>query len=244
MVFHFRQRQLQHNSFNLLINNQPIERVNSFNFLGLILDQHMTWNVHIQSTSHKISRTIGVMNRLKHYLPMEILRYLYNALILPYFQYALLTWGFKNNRLTKLQKRAVRVITRSKYNAHTEPLFKNLNLLKLDDLFKMNMLKLYYKLKNGTLPVYFMSMFSDVEARHGYNTRTHGDLQMQFSKTSSCQNCVRFLLPRFINETDDAILSKVSTHSFPGFNTYVKGYIMNKYRTSCEVHNCYICNRV
>ena len=243
MLFHHKQRKLNNEPINLSINNQPIERVNSFNFLGLTLDENMTWNAHIQCTSNKIARTIGVVNRLKHSLPLEILRYIYNALILPHLQYALLTWGFKNNRLFKLQKRAIRVITRSKYNAHTEPLFRNLNLLKLDDMFKLNMLKTYYKFKNGNLPDYIMSMFSNVDASHGYNTRTQGHLKVQYAKTASCQKCIRFVLPRLINETEDEIISKVSTHSFQGFNKYIKRYMLNNYSITCQLSSCYICNR-
>ena len=56
-----------------------------------------------------------------------------------------LAWGYENERLTKLQKKSVRIITLSKYNAHTEPLFKKLKLLKLTDLLKLNELKFYYK---------------------------------------------------------------------------------------------------
>ena len=49
-------------------------------------------------------------------------------------KYDILLWGFRNQRMTKLQKSAVRVITLDKYNAHTKPIFKCLNILKLDDM--------------------------------------------------------------------------------------------------------------
>ena len=61
----------------------------------------------------------------------RLLRILYNSLIMPYLQYCVLSWGFMSDRIFKLQKRAVRIITCSKYNAHTEPLLKTLNMLKL-----------------------------------------------------------------------------------------------------------------
>ena len=242
MVFHHRQRRLNNDPVHLTLNGQPIERVRSFNFLGLNLDEHMNWNTHIQVTANKIARTIGVINRLKHYLPLEVLRYLYNALILPYFQYSVLTWGFKQNRLNKLQKRAVRVVSRSKYNAHTEPLFKKLNLLKLDDIFKLNILKTFFNYTNETLPKYFSDMFSAVQARHGYNTRTHGHLQVTYARTASCQDCIRHFLPRFINDTDDNIISKAFSHSYQGFSKYAKRSMLNAYSSSCEIPNCYICN--
>ena len=104
---------------------------------------------------------IGVLCRLKNYLPKHILRTIYNSLILPHLQYAVLTWGFKMGRVELLQKRAVRVISSSKYNAHTEPLVKQLNLLKVKDIFELSALKLFYKLKKNYLPVYITGMFQD-----------------------------------------------------------------------------------
>ena len=111
MIFHHRQRKIDEFIPDIRINDSPIEIVTDFNFLGLQIDQHLNWNAHIQKCSNKISRTLGVMNRLKRYLPTKILRVLYNSLILPHLQYAILSWGSKLSRLSKLQKRATRVIT-------------------------------------------------------------------------------------------------------------------------------------
>ena len=69
-----------------------------------------------------------------------------------------------------LQKRAMRVITCSRYNAHTEPLFKKLNLLKVQDFKELNVLKMYYKYKNGELPLYMTEMFSNYSRAHSYDT--------------------------------------------------------------------------
>ena len=77
------------------------------------------------------------------------------SLILPHLQYCILSWGFKSDRIFKLQKSAARIITCSKYNAHTEPLLKTLNLLKIDDIMKTKALKLYYRNKQNELPKYF-----------------------------------------------------------------------------------------
>ena len=74
-------------------------------------------------------------------------------------------------RVELLQKRAVRFITNSKYNAHTEPLFKQLNLLKVKDIFELTALKSFYKLKKNYLPVYITGMFQDFYGEHDHNTR-------------------------------------------------------------------------
>ena len=62
---------------------------------------------------------------------------IYNALILPRINYGLLVWGYENEKIFKLQKKAIRLISLAKYNAHTEPLFKTLNLLKINDIFTL-----------------------------------------------------------------------------------------------------------
>ena len=132
MSFHYPQRKVDNLSLDLTINSTSIERVSEFIFLGLTLDECLNWKPHVQKISNKISRIIGVLCRLKNYLPKHILRTIYNSLILPHLQYAVLTWGFKMGRVELLQKRAVRAITSSNYNAHTEPLFKQ---LKVKDIF-------------------------------------------------------------------------------------------------------------
>ena len=104
MIFHNHQRDIINHTPKLELNGEPLVRVEDFNFLGLTIDQHMTWNAHIQKISNKISRSLGVMNRLKRYLPQNILRTIYNSLILPHINYSILVWGFKSSRISKLQK--------------------------------------------------------------------------------------------------------------------------------------------
>ena len=108
---------------------------------------------------------------IKPFLPQQVLRILYNSLILPYLQYCILSWGFKSDRLFKLQTRAVRIITCSKYDAHIEPLFKTLNLLKIEDIMKIKALKLYCRYKQNELPKYFDSMFTESNDNHSHDIR-------------------------------------------------------------------------
>ena len=83
------------------------------------------------------------MNRLKRY--QNILRTIYNSLILPHIDYSILVWGFNSSRIPKFPKRVVHMISCSKFNVHTEPLFKTLKLLKVEDIFKIITHKFYYK---------------------------------------------------------------------------------------------------
>ena len=78
---------LKNSRLNLAMDGEHIEQVHEFKYLGVIIDQHLIWKVHIDMISSKISRTIGYINRIKKYLPNSALILLYNSLILSYFDY-------------------------------------------------------------------------------------------------------------------------------------------------------------
>ena len=123
--------------------DEEIEIVNNFKFLDIILNKHMKWTSHTESIENTISKYTGVINRLKHTLPLHIRRTIYNTLILPHLYYDIPIWGHDS---TRLQKRVIRTITCSKYNAHNDPLHKTLNILKLPDMYDLQLYKLYYKI--------------------------------------------------------------------------------------------------
>ena len=120
-----------------------------------------------------VSRTIGILCKLKHIFPFSILQTLYSSLIIPHLTYGILIWGYNLEGLFKLQKKAIRIITNRKYNDHTEPIFKSLNLLKLNDIFKLSVLKFYYNYCNDLLPKYFKNQFHLVHrySFYAYNIR-------------------------------------------------------------------------
>ena len=137
MVFHTRNKSVRY--LSLKINGKLIERVTQFNFLGLILESNMSWNLHINHIPLKISKAIGILYRLKTIYPQSVLQTLYNTLILPYFNYCILAWGAtisESNPLHLLQMKALRLISNSNYITHTEPICKNLRLQRAPICFR------------------------------------------------------------------------------------------------------------
>ena len=120
MIFHTPTKKVS--TPKLMIDDSVIERVTEFNFLGINVHENLNWSCHTTKIANKISRTIGILNKLKRYLPLNIKIMIYNALIASHLNYGILIWGYQPGRLIKLQKRAIRTINVSKYNAHTEPL--------------------------------------------------------------------------------------------------------------------------
>ena len=110
-----------------------------------------------------------------HTLPPRILLTLYNTLILPHLNYGLVLWGHRNERILKLQKRAIRTISNSKFNGHTEPICKLLSILKLPDMYNLQLYKMYYKIKREIVPQYFTTVIPTLT--HCYFTRRTADQQ-------------------------------------------------------------------
>ena len=88
----------------LVINNTPIERVTNFNHLGLQLSNDLNWDKHKCVISLKLTKTIGVVNRLRYEYPEENLLTLYITLMLPHLNYCILLWGANTGNIHKLQK--------------------------------------------------------------------------------------------------------------------------------------------
>ena len=196
MIFHNYQKVMTDSDIpQLEINNTPIERVTEFNFLGITINEFMNWGSHSVKIANKICRTLGVMNCLKRYWPLSALQIMYDSLILSHIQFGITCWGFEWGRLAKLQKRAVRIITNSKYNAHTEPLFKDLHLLKITDIFDFQCMKFWYKFSNNTFPNYFRSMFQYNSSFYETETRNHDRMHVFPTRTFGARNVLRHRLP-------------------------------------------------
>ena len=90
-----------------------------------------------------------------------------------HINYGLLVWGVDTNRIFKLKKKAVGIITGNYYIARSEPIFKSLELLKIDYIYKLKILKLYYNLTNCCLPDYFNNYLDVInnELPHSYQLR-------------------------------------------------------------------------
>ena len=221
IVFHNRWKRVP--DLNSESDRNTIDKTSEFSFLGLTINENLTWKNHVNIISNKISRISGLLNRLRNYLPTYTKLQIYNSLILPHCYYGILAWGFEMNRIYKIQKASIRSITNSKYNAHTEPLFKQLKLLKVEDIFTIQQYKLYHKFISNNLPTYFnISIFTPYTRSHTYNTRTQLDLQIPKIKHEFMKHCIRYSIPYLINKSPIQIKNKLFTHSLKGFAWYLK----------------------
>src|SRR6218665_2506811 len=99
---------------NIMIAGNYIEQVKSTKFLGLYIDEHLTWNEHIKVTSNKIAKNIGIIRKISYLLPSSVLTSLYYTLVYPYLLYGNIIWASNYDTRVKpmvlLQKRIIRII--------------------------------------------------------------------------------------------------------------------------------------
>jgi len=180
----------------------------------------------------------------KNILPEATLKMIYSSLINSHLNYGILVWEYKLSNIFKLQKKAIRAITRSKFNAHTQPLFKKLNILTVSDIYKLKLYKFYYRLNKNSIPHYFYT--SNILIRqqddHSYNTRNNR-YTIPRIRHKYGEHCLRYNLPKQLNDTPSCILEKVLTHSEQGLCRYAKYILINTYQEYCSIINCYICKQ-
>ena len=130
--------------------------------MWLLIDCNLNWKAHLHMVSTNISRVNRVLRKLKYIFPSYILYTIYNFLNLPHINYSLLAWGTKCQKIELLQKIAVRVVHSKSPIAHTNPLFRKMNHLRVSDLYDCNLLNMYYKLYRNMLPIYLKVSFQNM----------------------------------------------------------------------------------
>lgn len=197
---------LQSITLNLKIDSTAINTTTQCKFLGIYFDHKLTWASHIQHICNKISRSIGILNKVKNTLDTATLLLLYNSLVLPYLTYGNVIWGRAASshlsRLLVLQKRAIRIVHHTTYLAHTAPLFHHSRLLKISDLNIYLSSIFVYKIFHNIAPSSFASHFPISPPVHGHHTRSiaSNTSSVPFSRTSLRQKTLAVILPKLYND--------------------------------------------
>ena len=136
----------------------------------------MSWKHHIDHIVIKISRTIGLISKLRHFVPKHTLINIYRSLIAPYLSYGLIVWGqaCKSylDKLLKLQKRVLRFIYFSDHNQHAIPLFSDAGILPLQFSYYELTANLMFDIRRRNAPRNIRDLFEDISNIHSYNTRS------------------------------------------------------------------------
>ena len=117
-------------STDIVINNHVIPPSDQVKSLGVVLDKNLNWNGHVDLITKKVKSALSALRRTKPFVTQETLIQIYNALIVPYFDYCSEVWGELNKglaeKLQKMQDRAARIITGATYDVRSTDILKSL----------------------------------------------------------------------------------------------------------------------
>ena len=204
----------------LIINDQTVERVNNIKFLGVILTDNLKWDKHINMLANKLSKSIGILTKLKYFLPSNILLKIYNILVLPHLNYCIGVWGntesYNLERLFLLQKKAIRSIGHTGFLDHTAPLFKRFKLLKIKEMVRFSIGKFMYKYNNKASPHICDDIFTKCSEVHDYKTRqsNSGLIKIPAHKTALFGKSLSVSGPKIWNSIPSNIRNAQSFNSF------------------------------
>ena len=137
----------------VLYKNICIKRSTELKILGVIFDSKLKFDKHINHMTKKISKTVNMFSRLRHFVPQFLLSTLYKTLVLPHLTYGSPIWSFTYDRhiekLVKLQKKMVRIVNFADFRAHSEELLIRIGWQPIKCVFKTEALKYIFKNING-----------------------------------------------------------------------------------------------
>jgi hypothetical protein len=213
----------------LSINGLALSQVVSTKFLGVYVDQHLTWTDHIKFISGKIAKNVGILSRASHLLPKRIRSQLYYSLVYPYFTYCNLVWASnyasRLNKLVLLQKRAVRIIARAPRSSHTGPLFSDLQILRFCQINKLQVCDFFYRFDHNLLPIVYRCFFQQGSDVHPYYTRNSRSYRSVQAHSNSRRFSVRFMGPAVWNSLPLNIKQAPNLHIF---KKNLRSYLINE----------------
>ena len=150
-----------------------IESTEFVKYLGVIIDSNLTWKYHIDNIAYKISKTIGIIARLRHFVPLSTLNSIYRCSIQPYTTYGIIAWGNTSkkylDKILKLQKRALRLMYLKVVNAI--PLFVKSKILPIHMLYYKTIGNLMHEINNNPFPSSISHCFTHSRQIHNHNAR-------------------------------------------------------------------------
>ena len=200
-----------------------LENLDEGLFLGVVIDKKLTYRSHIEYISLKISKSIGVLYKLSKFkVSKSVLKQVYYSLIHSYLNYNICcysgTYNIHINRLLLLQKRAIRIISNASFLDHTDPLFYSNGILKVHDMYKLNVgLFMFDRWHTG---VY--------NRTHSYDTRSRNDLLPSQARLTITQNSLSVIGPNIWNSIPQNIQNSISQNSFKSqYKKYLLSFYIN-----------------
>ena len=217
MIFHSVMKRISTEN-SVKIGDKEIERVSNTKFIGVNLDEKLTWEKHILMVKSKVAKGLGILCKARKVFPTSILKTLYYSIVYPHLTYCVEVWGNASkthiDSLFMMQKKVLRVITSAGFRAHTDPIFADLQLLKLSEIYISYAMTFVFKFMKGMLPKVFNNFFQrncEVSSRI---TRNSHKLYYPKFKTTLFKSSFKYQCVTEWNAKIKYVDDKCSVHAF------------------------------
>ena len=212
----------EHDTYLLDLNadGNKIEKVPKQKLLGIVIDDHLSWAPHIDYLCSTISSKISLLRHISIYVPQNIQKIFYQSYIQPLLDYGCNTWGNTTaaniERLSKLQKRAARIILRADFMTPSTIMFDRLEWLSVPKRLMFNKAVLTYKALNNLAPAYISGLLKPVSETHTRSLRSseNGLLSVPRSRTALYDRSFSYSASKLWNALPQSIRTKPSLKSF------------------------------
>ena len=223
---------------------QATDSTPAVKFLGVFFDPDLNFKFHISSLRKKLSKAIYALRTVKNTLNQRSLILLYNSVFHCHLLYAIHIWSCTSagpiNELFKLQKSAIRIISGAKYNAHTEPLFKKLEILPLPDLITFSKIQFMQRFVQKFLPCSFNDIWIKNSIRNiGENEiqlRNHYQLQNIYPNLARLDSFPLFSFPKIWESFPSEQIKII--RKMTDFDNKLKKFFLN------DLSSVAVCNRL
>ena len=197
------------------VSEQQIEEKEFTKYLGLLIDNKLTWNYHIKHANLKISKGIGILTKVRRYLSKEILRTLFYAFVQPHLDYGLLVWGkATSTNLKPIKKNLQKAIRKMlfKNRSHSiEPLFKDLEILDFEKHKFLTISSFMWQLTYNNIPDTIKTAFKTRNRDYGENNLKY---HLPNINSELLKRNVIYQGPKIWNSLKNNIKNKKSIYSF------------------------------
>lgn len=213
---------------NLMIDGTTIEKVSEQKLLGIVIDENLLWTHHIDYLCSTLSTKISLLKQISSYVPQDIQKLFYQSYILPLLDYGCNTWGTTSNanieRLSKLQKRAARIILQADFMTPSTLMFEQLGWLSVPKRLLYNKAVLTYKALNNLTPSYISNLLKPVSETHALSLRSseNGLLSIPRSRTALFDRSFSYSASKLWNSLPKSVRKASSVNEF---KTCIRNYI-------------------
>ena len=229
--------------FEIYLNGVLIEKSTCERFLGVLVDDKLSWSNHISAISSKISRNSGIIYKLKGIVPESVLKILYNSFIQSNLNYCSSVWGLKSKNsvepLFRAQKKAIRAIE-NRFNAffynketgecpcHTKEIFGRNKLLTVHNLIAKNCLATMQRTLTGFCPLPIKNLFTISPTTPTRLRRDHKFFVVPYNRLKSVDNSISFMGPKFYN----LIVNAINKEILANCSSYKEPLMQNKFHNT------------